>query len=209
PLVTRQTYAIGEKIGEITLFDLVKVAMRKRPDYIVVGEVRGEEAFVLFQAAATGHGCMCTMHADSIEAAIKRLTSPPMNVAPSYISLMNCAVIIRRVELPSGVYRKVVGVYEILDHEKYSKIFSWIPSIDDFEPKSVEEIVSKSFLLDQIRVERGWSRRRIYEELKCRLAFFKELNSRGIREYEEVVKELRIFYVRKLTYDVRRVRIEL
>ncbi|MCS7386332.1 MAG: type II/IV secretion system ATPase subunit [archaeon GB-1867-005] len=205
PLVTRHAYAVGEKISEITLFDLVKVAMRKRPDYIVVGEIRGEEAYVLFQAAATGHGCMCTMHAASLEAAIKRLTSPPMSVSPSYIPLMNCAVIVRRVELTSGVYRKVVGVYEIEDYGKYRRIFNWIPSINDFEPKSVEAIVSESRILGQICIERGWSMRRVCEEIKRRVNFFQELNDRGVREYEDFVKELRSFYSKKPNYAFKEV----
>ncbi len=68
--------ALGEmKSGEVTLFDLVKTSLRYRPDYIVVGEIRGEEAFVLFQALATGHGGLTTLHADSLDYAVKRLTS--------------------------------------------------------------------------------------------------------------------------------------
>jgi hypothetical protein len=84
----------------ISLFDLVKLSLRYRPDYIVVGEIRGEEAYVLFQAVATGHGGICTMHADSIDHAIKRLTSPPMNVAEVYVPLMNICIYVARVDLP-------------------------------------------------------------------------------------------------------------
>ncbi len=73
-LVTRQSYG-AEKINEITLFDLVKATLRMRPDYLIVGEIRGEEAYVLFQAVNTGHSGISTMHAESFEAAVNRLTS--------------------------------------------------------------------------------------------------------------------------------------
>jgi len=193
-LMARHSYSLGDKIGEITLFDLVKVAMRKRPDYIVVGEIRGEEAYVLFQAAATGHGCMCTMHAESIEAAIKRLTSPPMNVAPSYIPLMNCVVTIRRIELMEKICRRITDVYEIEDYGKYRRIFKWNPSLDSFEHKTISELMSSSKLLNQICLERGWEQRKLKFELERRIQFFKNLNKNQIMEYNELARELRLFY---------------
>ena len=64
-LIARQSYGLGgSSVGEVALFDLVKTSMRHRPDMLIVGEVRGQEAYVLFQALATGHGGMCTMHAE-------------------------------------------------------------------------------------------------------------------------------------------------
>ncbi|MEM3046974.1 MAG: type II/IV secretion system ATPase subunit, partial [Candidatus Bathyarchaeia archaeon] len=96
-LVARESYGLGlTKTGEVSLFDLVRTSLRYRPDYIVVGEVRGAEAFVLFQAMATGHGGMCTLHAENLDYAVKRLTSPPMNVAHAYIPLMNLTAIVER-----------------------------------------------------------------------------------------------------------------
>ncbi|MBM1155003.1 type II/IV secretion system ATPase subunit, partial [archaeon] len=88
--VARRGFGTGESfIGEVTLFDLLKAAMRQRPDFIIVGEIRGAEAYTLFQAIATGHGGMCTIHADSAEAAIHRLTSPPMNIPHPLLPNMN------------------------------------------------------------------------------------------------------------------------
>ncbi len=197
PLMARHSYALGDRIGEISLFDLVKVAMRKRPDYIVVGEIRGEEAYVLFQAAATGHGCMCTMHAESIEAAVKRLTSPPMNVAPSYIPLMNCAVTVRRVDIAGRVHRRITEVFEIEDYDNYRRIFKWDPSTDDFYPKTIAELLSISMLLESIRQERGWDKHRLKTEVERRISFFHELNEKQVYEYEDLVKELRLFYSNK------------
>lgn len=76
-LNSRQSFQFGSGgAASINLFDLVKVSLRYRPDYIIVGEIRGEEAYVLFQALATGHGGLCTMHADRLDHVVKRLTSP-------------------------------------------------------------------------------------------------------------------------------------
>ena len=102
-LVARESYGLGVmKTGEVSLFDLVKTSLRYRPDYIVVGEIRGEEAFVLFQALATGHGGLTTLHADSLDYTVKSLTSPPMNVAEPYIPLINVAALVERVQLPNS-----------------------------------------------------------------------------------------------------------
>ena len=99
-LIARQSYGLGTSgIGEVTLFDLVKTSMRHRPDILIVGEVRGSEAYVLFQALATGHGGMCTMHAEDLRSAVKRLTQKPMDIAPAYIPLMNIVLTVRRVHI--------------------------------------------------------------------------------------------------------------
>ncbi|MGI0068844.1 MAG: type II/IV secretion system ATPase subunit, partial [Nitrosopumilaceae archaeon] len=112
-LVTRSGFGIGGE-GEIGLYDLIKAGVRHRPDYIVVGEIRGSEAYVMFQAMATGHGGLCTMHADSLESAVKRLQQKPMDIPPAYISLMNCALVVKRVKESSGQSgRRVMTVSEI------------------------------------------------------------------------------------------------
>ena len=97
--------------GEIGLYDLIKSGVRHRPDYIVVGEIRGSEAYVMFQAMATGHGGLCTMHADSLESATKRLQQKPMDIPASYMALMNCAIVIKRVKGQDGrsTRRETVG----------------------------------------------------------------------------------------------------
>jgi len=100
--------------GEIGLYDLIKSGVRHRPDYIVVGEIRGSEAYVMFQAMATGHGGLCTMHADSLESASKRLQQKPMDIPASYMALMNCAIIIRRVKGQDGKSTRRATVVQYL-----------------------------------------------------------------------------------------------
>ncbi len=136
--VTRESYGLGSsERGRITLYDLVRTSLRYRPDYLIVGEVRGEEAYVLFQAMATGHGGLSTMHAESLDAAIKRLTSPPMNIAPSFIPLMNCVIYIERVLVRElgGFYtpaRRVRNVWEVVDYDSYLTVGEWDPVNDAF-----------------------------------------------------------------------------
>jgi flagellar protein FlaI len=92
--IARQGFG-GDKEGEVSLYDLIKSAVRHRPALILVGEIRGEEAYVLFQALATGHGGLCTMHAEDPETVIKRLTQPPMNIPQGIIPLMNCVISVK------------------------------------------------------------------------------------------------------------------
>ena len=127
-LISRQSYGLGgSNVGEVPLFDLVKASMRHRPDMLIVGEVRGQEAYVLFQALATGHGGMCTMHAENVDTAVKRLTQKPMEISPAYIPLMNVIISVQRVHLvKNGVkkaYRRILATSEIVSFENYLNIF--------------------------------------------------------------------------------------
>ena len=140
PLVSRLSYGLSENnVGEITLFNLVKAAMRMRPDIMVVGEVRGEEAYALFQAISTGHGGLATLHAEDAGSAIQRLTSKPMDVAPSYLSFLDLTFSVRRVAIPDPtnpgnpkIVRSVISVDEIIDASKWVQTFTWDPSKDKF-----------------------------------------------------------------------------
>ena len=101
---------------------------------LIVGEVRGQEAYVLFQALATGHGGMCTMHAENLDSAVKRLTQKPMEISPAYIPLMNVVISVQRVHLvKNGVkkaYRRILSTSEIVGYENYVNIFKWDPNAD-------------------------------------------------------------------------------
>ncbi|MEM4868720.1 MAG: type II/IV secretion system ATPase subunit [Ignisphaera sp.] len=146
-LVSRPSY-IGSGIGEVSLFHLVKLSLRYRPDVIIVGEVRGEEAYVLFQAIATGHSGMTTLHAENIDAAVKRLTSEPMNIPPSYIPLVNIAMVIKRVQVRDEKGRprpgrRITNIWEVRDYENYIEIARWNPSEDVFDMNLKNSIVIK------------------------------------------------------------------
>ncbi|MGQ9624905.1 MAG: type II/IV secretion system ATPase subunit [Candidatus Bathycorpusculaceae bacterium] len=195
-LIARQSYGLGgSSVGEVTLFDLVKTSMRHRPDILIVGEVRGQEAYVLFQALATGHGGMCTMHAENLDSAIKRLTQKPMDIAPAYIPLMNIVLSVQRVHLIKGsekkAYRRVINVNEIADYEDYRGTFKWHPVKDEYLPT-----FDKSIMLLSISERIGLSKKEIIEEINRRKDVLHWMRERNIRSYKDVAAIIAEYYAR-------------
>jgi len=185
-LIARQSYGLGgNSIGEVALFDLVKTSMRHRPDVLIVGEVRGQEAYVLFQALATGHGGMCTMHAENLDSAIKRLTQKPMDIASAYIPLMNIVLSIQRVHITKNnekkAYRRVMNVNEIADYDDYRGVFKWRPTKD-------EHLLSldKSVMLPAISEREGASVKELIAEIERRKDVLHWMRERNIRSYKDV-----------------------
>jgi len=204
-LISRRSYGLGEnQAGEVSLFDLVKASMRHRPDYLVVGEVRGNEAYVLFQALATGHGGMCTMHAESLSSAVKRLTQRPMDIAPAYIPLMNVVGMIRRVHLPKAgemkAYRRITSVEEIADYEEYKTVFEWDPAKDAF-PSSL----NKSILLSTTSKRLGVSQQDLIEEIERRKNVLSWMRRRNIRSYHDVAQTITEYYSRPKDFYEKKV----
>jgi flagellar protein FlaI len=185
-----------ENEGEITLYDLIKSAVRHRPDLVIVGEVRGEEAYVLFQALATGHGGLCTMHAEDAETVIKRLTQPPMNIPPSIISLMDCVIVVKHVRTPvfleSGKHlssRKFISIKEIKTADSLHEVFAWNPSSDMFQ-----ENLGNSYLLQKIAKELDVPVEKLSIELDRRKKVLLEMTEHNIRNYRDVNTVLNKYY---------------
>jgi flagellar protein FlaI len=205
-LVSRESYGLGAyKSGEVTLFDLVKTSLRYRPDYIVVGEIRGEEAFVLFQALATGHGGLTTIHAENLEYTVKRLTSHPMNVAKTYIPLLNVAPLVERVKLPvtraGGITfgRRVKALVEVVDFENYKTIAEWNPQADIFKVDLTE-----SLHLKRIAARYSLSMEDILNEASNRAAFLRSLKNRGIKKNVDLAKQITNYYAELNHLGLRR-----
>jgi flagellar protein FlaI len=195
-LIARQSYGLGGSgVGEVALFDLVKTSMRHRPDILVVGEVRGQEAYVLFQALATGHGGMCTMHAENLDSAIKRLTQKPMDISPAYIPLMNIVLSVQRVHLTKNnekrAYRRVINVNEIADYEKYRTSFSWQPAEDEHLMN-----LENSVILSSIAKRQGLSTQTLFDELMRRKDVLHWMRLRNIRSYKDVAAIIAEYYAR-------------
>jgi len=185
-----------ESEGEISLFDLIKSAVRHRPDLVIVGEVRGEEAYVLFQALATGHGGLCTMHAEDVETAITRLSQPPMNIPSSIAPLMNCVIVVKHVRAPifaeSGrklSSRKFVRISEIRDVNSIHDVFTWNASTDTFQ-----EDLANSFLLDKMAKNLDLPSEKLLRELEKREKILLGMAERNIRDYRSVNNALSKYY---------------
>jgi flagellar protein FlaI len=195
-LIARQSYGLGGgSVGEVSLFDLVKATMRHRPDVLIVGEVRGQEAYVLFQALATGHGGMCTMHAENLDSAVKRLTQKPMDISPAYVPLMNLVLSIQRVHLTKGtekkVYRRVMNSNEIADYEDYRMIFKWDPLKDEHVSS-----FDRSVMLSSISEKIGVNKKDLVEEIGRRKDVLHWMRERNIRSYKDVAAIIAEYYAR-------------
>jgi archaeal flagellar protein FlaI len=189
PLVSRLSYGISEEsIGEISVFHLVKAAMRMRPDIMVVGEVRGEEAYALFQAISTGHGGLATLHAEDAGSAIQRLTSKPMDVAPSYITFLDLVFASRRVAIPNPgnvgspkLVRRIISIDEVVDATKWVATFVWDPQKDKFD-----EFLEKSVKLRKYAKDHGKTMKDVMDELGNRKEVLQYLRARNIRHHTEI-----------------------
>ncbi len=194
-LTSRPSYLVSG-VSEVKLYDLVKVSLRYRPDVIIVGEVRGEEAYVLFQAIATGHSGITTLHAEDIDAAVKRLTSPPMNIPESYVPLVNVALVIKRVtkldELgrPRPV-RRITSVWEIEDYGKYRELSTWDPLRDRF---GVD--LEGSLVVKRVAKMRGVSESEVVDDIMKRKAVINYLAATGRRSYREIASYVYNYYYR-------------
>ncbi|XHH10124.1 MAG: type II/IV secretion system ATPase subunit [Candidatus Bathyarchaeia archaeon] len=199
-LIARQSYGLGGSgVGEVALFDLVKTSMRHRPDIMIVGEIRGQEAYVLFQALATGHGGMATMHADSIESAVKRLTQKPMEISPAYIPLMNIVMSVRRVHLVKNgekrAYRRILNVNEVVDYGDYRTPFKWDPLKDE---QNVD--FGQSELLNKLAERQGITKEEIVQEIERRRKLLKYMKQKNIRSYKDVSVLIAEYYSKPKGY---------
>lgn len=132
-MLTRDT---GQASGNVTMFDLLKAALRSRPHYVIVGEIRGPEGAVAFQAMQTGHPVLSTFHASSIRKMIQRLSGTPINVPVQFMDLLNAAIFQQIVYVNKILERRVTSVEEVLGYSRVSKgivtrkIFSYDPLRD-------------------------------------------------------------------------------
>ncbi|MBM3956534.1 MAG: type II/IV secretion system ATPase subunit [Gemmatimonadetes bacterium] len=183
----------GEEDEGVGMFELLKAALRQRPDEIIIGEIRGEEGNIAFQAMQTGHAVMATFHAASIQKLIQRITGVPISVPKNYVDNLNCVIIQSAVRLPSGKKgRRAVSVNEIVAYDSQSdsfsfvEVFRWDPVTDRFQFLGL----NNSYLLEQkIALMRGYPpsrRRQIYNLVKRRARILEKLADSGLNNYYDV-----------------------
>jgi len=201
----------SEESTDVDMFDLVAAALRSRPDYIIVGEVRGAEGRMAFQAAQTGHPVMLTFHASDIVSMIQRFTSEPISVPETFMDNADVALFQNRVKQGDKVLRRVTSVQEI---EGYSKemdgvvtreAFHWDPVEDDI----VFQGMNNSFVLEeQIATLLGYAdTRQIYDDLNFRSELIQRAIQEGVLGYHEVNELIQDFQrdgIEGLPFDMHR-----
>lgn len=182
-----------KQYGEISMFDLLKASMRQRPDYIIVGEVRGTEANVMFQAMATGHSSLSTLHADNINAVIDRLTTRPINLPMSLLENLDIIVFMEKVKKRGRFSRKVGQILEIENYDRESKklntneAFNWDSASDNF-------IAHNSYVLTKIAKRQGWTMKQVHDELLRRANVIIWLQKKKITGFRNVSNAIRMYY---------------
>ena len=191
---TRGGGATGEGSGsDVTMFDLLKAGLRQRPNYIMVGEIRGVEGNVAFQAMQTGHPVMSTFHAATVEKLIQRVTADPINIPKTYLDNLNFVIIQSAVRRPNGkIVRRVLSVNELIGYNpekggiSFIEAFSWDPVTDTH----IFNAMGSSYLLESKIATRlgipGKKKKAIYDEIEKRAKILERLANEGILNYYDV-----------------------
>ncbi|VVB83930.1 Type II/IV secretion system protein [uncultured archaeon] len=183
----------NKKENEVTLFTLLRASFRQTPDYVIVGEVRGTEASVLFQGMASGHSSISTMHSDSVDTLIKRLETPPIELSPTLLNVLDCVCIMTHAVVNKEETRKLREIVEIVnvDAEGVATIntpFSWNPNDDKFY------IQKNSKVFDKISGRYGIKTEELNAELKRRAQVIYQMYKRKILKFEEVQEMINKYY---------------
>lgn len=185
PGITRDSFTADGR-GTIDMYDLLRAALRQRPEYLLVGEVRGKEALTLFQAMSTGHTTFSTMHADSVPGAIHRLENPPISVPRAMIQALNIMSIQAQTYVKGKRARRNMKIVEITDIDPTTRnirtndIFAWDALTDKFHR------VGESKALNEIMVRRGWSQADLKRELTNRQKILEFMVDNKITDFNAI-----------------------
>ncbi len=186
--------ADGKAAGEVDMFDLVRAALRQRPNYIIVGEVRGKETYTMFKAMATGHTTYSTMHADSVKSMVNRLENPPINTPRILLSALNNVIIQIQARTDKGVVRRLKQVLEIVGFEPETNelitntVYEWDPATDKFVFKG------HSFLFDKIMELRNYSHDEMDAEFQRRVSVIHYLVEHNISDHRQLWRLVASYY---------------
>ena len=186
----------GEKAaGEVDMYDLLRAALRERPEYIIVGEIRGAEAYVLFQAMATGHTTYSTFHADSIQSLVHRLENKPIEIPRVLIPALDGISIQIQTRVGGKRVRRNKAIVEIIGIDPHShelltnEAFRWDNKIDEYV------FTGKSYIFEKIMVKANLNRVEIMDETKRRQLVIEWCLKKSIRDYKDFAKVVAEYYV--------------
>ncbi|UCD20968.1 MAG: type II/IV secretion system ATPase subunit [archaeon] len=179
--------------GEVDLFTLLKESFRQNPDYVIVGEVRGKEAYVLFQGMASGHPSLSTIHADSVESVIKRLETQPINLSPTLVNTLDALGVMAHAKVKGHDTRKLREIFEVIDVPSEGKAetsipFSWDASSDSFN------VGEKSKVFEKISKRYGLSFEQLEEELSQRTRLLSVLLGKKVFDFEKIQRIINDYY---------------
>ncbi len=203
PSVSRSGFGVptesGEKYGEVSLFDLLKGSFRQNPDYVIVGEVRGAEAAVMFQGMASGHPSMTTMHADSIEGVIRRLITPPIELPPSLIESLDMVIILTHAREVGKSARRISEVDEIESMDAttgkvhYLKSYAWDPISDTYLKKD------DSVLIGRLAAKLGIPQDTLTKDMVEKGRVVAWMVEKKVAKFEDVSNMINLYYRDKPT----------
>lgn len=199
PTVTRAGFGArstvtGKAMGEIDMFDLLTSALRQRPQYLMVGEVRGTEAYVVFQAMATGKSAYTTFHAEDVQAMVHRMENDPINLPRALVSALDIVLMQAQVKVGTDMTRRVKSLTEFIgvDPESDELItntaYSWNPADDTFNYSG------HSYVYEKISVARNWSQKRMEQEVRRRIEIFNYMKKIGLQRHTEVARIVSSYY---------------
>ena len=187
--------ASGKAQGEVDMYDLLRAALRERPEYIMVGEIRGAEAYVLFQAMATGHTTYSTFHADSVQSLVHRLENKPIEIPRVLIPALDGISIQIQTRVGGKRVRRVKQVIEIIGVDPHSgelltnEVFRWDGQTDEYA------FSGKSYMLEKIMLKANLNRVEVMEEIKRRQLVVEYAHRQNIRYYQAFAKLVAEYYV--------------
>ncbi len=181
--------------GKVDMFELLRESLRQRPDYIIVGEVRGREAYVLFQQIAVGHPGLSTVHAESFPKLVDRMTSPPINLPANLLENLDLILFMKRVKQGRKYNRRIFSSIEVVGYDQDRKmpvtneLIRWDARTDSFR------ITGKSALLKKISDSAGMSDIEVWKEIEQRAKIIKWMVNRNITDYRKIAAVINMFYL--------------
>ncbi|VVB82462.1 Type II/IV secretion system protein [uncultured archaeon] len=187
--------ATGRSENEITLFTLLRSSFRQNPDYVIVGEVRGREASVLFQGMASGHSSISTIHSDSVETLIKRLETPPIELSPTLLNVLDCVCIMTHAIVNNQETRKLREIVEVININSdgvatINTPFAWNPLDDKFYFRRDTKVFEKISRRYGIKAEE------LESEFRKRVQIIYQMYRKGIFKFEDVYEVVNKYYKR-------------
>ena len=195
PSLTREGFGgRNSGSGSIDMFDLLTASLRQRPQYLMVGEVRGKEAYVVFQAMATGKTAYSTFHAEDVQSMVHRMENDPINLPRALMTALDIVLLQAQVKVGTKMTRRVKSLTEIVGMDPETgelitnSVYSWNPADDTFNYSG------HSYIYEKVRTIRNWSPREMEREIKRRIDILEYMKKTKVDNYRQVAKIVSAYY---------------